>query len=110
MDREKLSEDLNKIRESLIEQANRKGANVAFITDQIDTYIRYTELERDALEDIKNNGTTIKMTSSVGKVSERVNPSIKTALMYSKQKLDILKRLNLSLDTITGDNTEDSDI
>lgn len=102
--------DIGKIRESLIEQANRKGANVAFIEDQIDSYCRYTELEKEALEDIKKNGTTIKMTSSVGKESERVNPAIKTALMYSKQRLDILKRLNLSLDTVAADNTEDSDI
>ena len=102
--------EIKKIRESLVEQANRKGANVAFILDQIDTYCRYTELEKEALEDIKKNGTTVKMTSSIGKEAERVNPAIKTALMYSKQRLDILKRLNLSLDTIAGDNTEDSDI
>ena len=102
--------DIEKIRESLIEQANRKGANVAFIEDQIDSYCTYTVLEKEALEDIKKNGTTIKITSSVGKEAERVNPAIKTALMYSKQRLDILKRLNLSLDTVAGDNTEDSDM
>lgn len=102
--------DIEEIRKSLVEQANRKGANVAFILDQIDSYCRYTLLEKEALENIRKNGTTIKMTSSVGKEAERVNPAIKTALMYSKQKLDILKRLNLSLDTVAGDNTEDSDI
>ena len=102
--------DIEEIRKSLVEQANRKGANVAFILDQIDSYCRYTELEKEALEDIKKNGTTITMTSSVGKEAERVNPAIKTALMYSKQRLDILKRLNLSLDTVSSENNEDSDI
>lgn len=102
--------NIDEIRESLITQAQRKGADVAFVREQIESYCKYAQLEAKMWKDIEENGKTVKMTSSVGKESERENPAVKMAMSCSKQKLDILKRLNLSLDTVIPEKSEDDDI
>ncbi len=98
------------IRESLIEQAQRNCADVAFVRYQIDSYCKYVDLENELWRDIKKNGKTVTMISSTGKESDRENPAIKMALACSKERRDILKQLGLTLATISTENEEDSDI
>lgn len=98
------------IRDSLMEQARRNNADVAFVEYQVDSYCRIVDLENELWSDIKKNGKTIKLISSVGKESERENPAIKQALACSKERRDILKQLGLNLTTISTINAEESDI
>ena len=105
--------DVEKIRKSLILQLQYKKADVEFLREQIDSYCRFAALEDKMWEDIEKNGKTIKLNSSVGKVAERENPAVKMAVMCSKQKIDILKRLGLTIDsTISNEKIdgEDTDI
>lgn len=102
MARTKLSE----IRRSLIEQLERKGANIDCYVDLIDSFIFYTNLERKMQADIRKNGLSYPAVSSTGKEYIKDNPSVKNAVMYNKQRLAILSQMGLSIDKIESE-TED---
>lgn len=104
--------DIDAIRDSLLMQLKTKRADVAVLREQVESYCRFARLEDEMWEDIAKNGKNITVTAaSTGKKGTRENPAVKMAMMASKQKLDILKRLNLDIDTIIdGSEDEDSDI
>ncbi len=85
-----------KIKDSLINQLKEKGANVEHFLGLIDDYIWYFNQEKAMQKDIKDRGLTIKTTSASGYPIEKENPSIKNAVTYNKQKLAILKELQLT--------------
>lgn len=84
------------IRESLTEQLQKKGADIPLFLDYIDKYLFYDTQERKMMADIRNRGIMVQAISAQGKEYERENPSIKLAALYNKQKLQILKELNLT--------------
>ena len=94
---------IKKIRKSLIEQLEAKGANIPLFQDQIETYIFFVEREREMQNDIKERGLSFTATSASGKEYIKENPSVKNAIMYNKQQLDILTKLGLTTASITSD-------
>lgn len=52
--------------------------------------------------DIRKRGRTYTAVSAAGKDYEKDNPSVKNALLYSKQMLTILDTLELSTETVVG--------
>ncbi|CEQ26575.1 Uncharacterised protein [[Clostridium] sordellii] len=48
--------------------------------------------------------------SAAGKEYEKDNPSVKNAVLYSKQKLAILKELQLTTDNVIGDDDDDEEL
>ena len=84
------------IRASLIEQLEAKGADIPLFKDYIDKYLFYDSQERKMMADIRHRGIMVQAISAQGKEYERENPCIKLAALYNKQKLQILKELNLT--------------
>lgn len=97
---------ITKVRDSLIEQLRRKGADVDCFKDQVDSYIFFTKQEREMQKDIKKNGLSYEAVSATGKLYVKDNPSVKNALLYNKQRLAILNQLGLNIDKV---ETEDDD-
>lgn len=105
--------DVEKLRKSLMFQLEYKKADVEFLREEVNSYCRFAVLEDKMWEDIEKNGKTIKLNSSVGKVAERENPAVKMAIMCSKQRMEILKRLGLTIDNTISEekiDNEDTDI
>lgn len=94
---------LANLRKSLIEQLEKKGANVECFEDMVNSYIFYTQQERKMQADIRKKGLSYKATSATGKEYIKDNPSIKNAIMYNKQRLSILEKMGLSINTIEAE-------
>lgn len=98
----------SKIKDSLKKQLELKGANVEHFLGLIDDYIWYFNQEKAMQKDIKERGRTYKSLSASGYEVEKENPSVKNAVTYNKQKLAILKQLELTTDNVgCGDDEED---
>jgi P27 family predicted phage terminase small subunit len=98
---------LKRVRESLIEQLEKKGANVEVFIDMIDQYIEFTKIERELVKDIKNNGFSYETISATGKEYVKDNPSVKLATQYNKQRLAILAQLGLTVKTVETSGDDD---
>lgn len=48
--------------------------------------------------------------SAAGKEYEKDNPSVKNAVLYNKQKLAILKELQLTTSNVIGDDDDDEEL
>ncbi|MDU2680063.1 P27 family phage terminase small subunit [Clostridium sp.] len=97
-----------KIKDSLIKQLEKKGANVDHFMALIDDYIWYYNQEKEMQKDIKKRGLTFKTTSASGYPIEKDNPSIKNAVAYNKQKLAILKELQLTTQNCILEDDDDA--
>lgn len=98
-----------KIKDSLIKQLKAKGANVEHFNALIDDYIWYFNQEKAMQKDIKERGLSFEATSASGNPIVKENPSIKNAVSYNKQKLAILKELQLTTSNcnVGGDDDDD---
>lgn len=94
-----------KIKKSLLEQLKIKGADVELYRSLIDDYCWFWRQEQEMQGDIKQRGRTYLATSAAGKEYEKDNPSVKNALLYSRQMVSILAALGLSTETVVPPNT-----
>lgn len=90
------------VRKSFLEQLRAKGADVALYRAQIDDYMWFFQQERQMQADIRKKGRTYLTISAAGKEYEKDNPSVKNALLYSRQMIAILGALGLDTRTVTG--------
>lgn len=88
------------VRESLIQQLEAKGADVAIYESLIRDYMFFWREMRSMQKDIKKRGRTYKSISAQGKEYEKENPSVKNAIMYNKQMLAILSAMGLDTKSI----------
>ena len=98
---------IQKIKESLIQQLEQAGASVDFYKALVEDYCFYEQNERKMQADIRKRGITYEAISAAGKKYEKDNPSVKQAVMYNKQKLQILRDLGLSIDKVTTEDDEE---
>ena len=95
------------VRKSLVDQLTEHGADIELNRGLIDDYIFYFTQEKKMQFDIKKNGIMIDAISAQGKAYKRENPSVKLAMLYNKQKLAILKQLEIAPSTvIDGEDDE----
>lgn len=99
-----------KIRRDLLDQLKAKGADVLIFRDLIDRYIYFRRLEIEMQRDVSERGLSYLSVSSTGKEYVKDNPSIKNAIMYNKQCLEILKQLDLTTKTVDTDTADDDDL
>lgn len=99
-----------KIRRDLRNQLKAKGADVLIFRDLIDRYIYFRRLEIEMQRDVSERGLSYLSVSSTGKEYVKDNPSIKNAIMYNKQCLEILKQLDLTTKTVDTDTADDDDL
>lgn len=107
----KKNQSLKNIKESLIQQVEKKGSKTPFFLALIDDYVKYEKQEREFNKDVKKRGYVFTATSAQGKTYDKENPSIKAAIMCNKQKLAILNQLGISIDKVeTGEDDFDSEL
>lgn len=94
------------LRESLTRQLESKGANAEHFSGLINDYIWLWNQMREMKADIKARGRVYTAVSAAGKEYEKDNPSVKYALLYNKQMLQILKDLGLTTDTAVSDDDD----
>ena len=93
---------VKQIKESLIRQLEERDARVPYALSLIDDYGFLWQQKNKMQASVRKHGMSIPATSSVGKEYDKENPSVKMLLLYEKQMLQILEKLN-----ITTDNTVD---
>jgi hypothetical protein len=97
------------IKESLIQQLISKGADVKLYRALIDDYMWFNQQLHQMQSDIRKRGRTYSAMSAAGKEYEKDNPSVKNALLYSRQMVAILGALGLSTETVIPPGTKDKD-
>ena len=90
-----------------MQQLKEKNADVEHFISLVDDYVRYYEQEKAMQDDIKKRGLSYKTISSQGKEYLKDNPSIKNAVMYNKQKLAILKEMQLTTANVIKTDGDD---
>lgn len=87
-----------RVKKSLIEQLEAKGADVYVFTDQIDDYMAMWDLKESLKDDINENGLRMFYMASNGGKAEKDNPSVKQLPVVNKQMLMLLKQMDISTD------------
>ena len=90
-----------------MQQLKEKNADVEHFISLVDDYVWYYEQEKAMQEDIKKRGLSYNAISSQGKEYLKDNPSIKNAVMYNKQKLAILKEMQLTTANVIKTDGDD---
>ena len=98
------------VRRSLIEQLIERGADIDLNRGLIDDYMFYYVQEKKMQADVKKNGIIIEAVSASGKDYRRENPAVKLAMLYNKQKLAILKQLEIAPSTVIEPDSEEADL
>lgn len=98
------------VKKSLIRQLEDRGANVEHFTALIDDYIFYYKQEKKAQADVRKNGLTITARSASGNEYDKENPAIKAVALFNKQKLSILRELDLRTDTVPPPDESGGDL
>lgn len=99
--------DTIKIKESLIKQLENKKANTDYFLALVDDYIFYANEEQDMQDDVITRGRRYKTKAASGYIIEKENESLKNAVTFNKQKLAILKQLELTTDNVIGDEDDE---
>ncbi len=87
-----------RVKKSLIEQLEAKGADVEVFLDQINDYMTMWDLKESLKDDIKENGLRMYYRASNGGNTEKDNPSVKQLPVVNKQMLMLLKQMDISTD------------
>lgn len=98
------------VKQSLIRQLEDRGANVDHFIALIEDYIFYYKQEKRAQADVRKNGLTITARSASGNTYDKENPAVKAAALYNKQKLSILRELDLRTDTVPPPDESGGDL
>ena len=98
------------VKQSLIRQLEDRGANVDHFIALIEDYIFYYKQEKKAQADVRKNGLTITARSASGNEYDKENPAVKAAALYNKQKLTILRELDLRTDTVPPPDESGGDL
>ena len=96
-----------RIKESLLEQLEMKGADMDHFVDLVEDYMSLWDVKNDLLEDIKKRGVMYKDFSSVGIEMMKNNPSVRELVGINRQMLSILKDLDINTKTVALFNDDD---
>ncbi|WP_461367239.1 P27 family phage terminase small subunit [Candidatus Darwinibacter acetoxidans] len=96
-----------RIKESLLEQLEMKGADMDHFVDLVEDYMSLWDVKNDLLEDIKKRGVMYKDFSSVGIEMMKNNPSVRELVGINRQMLSILKDLDINTKTVARFNDDD---
>lgn len=94
------------IKQSLLEQLERKGARTPFFENLVEDYMALWRTKELLLKDIRKNGIRIRYDNGGGQSGEKGNPSIAQQVRVNAQMLKILAQLGITTDDIR-DGEED---
>lgn len=98
------------VKTSLLKQLEDRGGNVDHFLALVEDYMFYYKQEKKFQAEVRKHGLTIKATSASGKEYDKENPAIKAALACSKQKLAILREMDLTTDTVPPPDESGGDL
>lgn len=98
------------IKESFLEQLEKKGAKIAVFADLVDDYMSLFDIKTQLKKDIKNRGVTYEDYNSSGNRVMKDNPSVKNLINTNRQMLAIIDKLKLDPNTIIPQDDEDADL
>lgn len=88
-------EEINQIKQDLLEQLLDQGKIGKHFESLVEDYINLEKLKRDIQKDIDKNGLRIKVMTGNGFKSEKPNESVQNILKVNGQQLKILQDLDL---------------
>lgn len=94
------------IKQSLLEQLERKGARTPFFENLVEDYMALWRTKELLIKDIRKNGIRIRYDNGGGQSGEKDNPSIAQQVRVNAQMLKILAQLGITTDDIR-DGEED---
>lgn len=107
MGKENKKVNKNDIRNSLLNQLAKKGANIAVFRDLIDDYITLYDIKKKCSSDIKKRGVTFEEKNCKGELVQKENPSVKNLINTNKQMLSIIDKLKLDPNSISPEEDKD---
>ncbi len=95
MKKEQENEEINQIKQDLLEQLLEQGKIGKHFESLVEDYINLERLKRDIQKDIDKNGLRVKLKTGNGFESEKPNESVQNILKVNTQQLKILQDLDL---------------
>ena len=96
-----------KLKKSLKNQLERKGAKEYHFEKLVDDYISLFRIKEKLKVDIEENGIRVTTFSAKGIPTEKMNPAVTEITKVSTQMIKILHKLGISPDAnISGDDDE----
>lgn len=99
-----------RVKKSLTEQLESKGADVDIFIDQLNDYMAMWDLKEELKDDILKHGLRMMYKTANGGEVEKDNPSVKQLPAVNKQMLMLLKQMDISTDKAVkegGDSNDD---
>ncbi len=101
---------IEKIKENLISQLKKRGANEEVYLDLIEDYLALWKIKNQLIEDINLRGVQVKTFNSNGQEVYKKNDSIVELPKYNSQMLKLLNDLGLSALVWESDDDNDDDV
>lgn len=93
-----------KVEQSLRDQLEHMGANVAHFADMIDDYMKFWDVKEMLQADIIKRGVAYQDSSSVGVKMMKNNPSVSELVKVNTRMLAILKEMGLTTENVPNDD------
>lgn len=101
---------IEKIKENLISQLKKRGANEEVYLDLIEDYLALWKIKNKLIEDINLRGVQVKTFNSNGQEVYKKNDSIVELPKYNTQMLKLLNDLGLSALDFDSEDEGDVDV
>lgn len=95
MKKEQENEEINQIKQDLLEQLLEQGKIGKHFESLVGDYINLERLKRDIQKDINKHGLRVKLKTGNGFEAEKPNESVQNILKVNTQQLKILQDLEL---------------
>ena len=94
------------IKDDLLQQLELKGMYQSYYIDMVEQYMQYLDIKNALMEDIKNKGVRVEVTSGNGFTTSKANESIMMCQKTTQMMLKILNDLKLK-EPVISDASED---
>ena len=97
----------DEIKQSLVEQLERRKAATPYFLDLVDRYMTLWDVSMQLEQDIRARGVTYTDKSSVGIDMWKNNPSVSELVKVTTQMTKLLTQMNLTVDNVVADDADD---
>ena len=93
-----------KVEQSLRDQLEHLGADVAHFEDLIDDYLKFWDIKEMLQADVKERGVSYQDQSNRGVQMWKNNPSVSELVKVNTRMLAILKEMGLTTENVPNDD------
>lgn len=91
------------IRDDLLAQLSMNGTEGGYYTDLVDDYLGLWDAKQGLLQDIRERGVAVEVTTNAGVTNVRKNDSVGELVKVNAQMLKLLDALNIEPGRSTGE-------